>query len=504
MEFLYPIQSALKPNSFDKEFELEDTRICGNILKTIQNVSPLNKQINIYLKTGDDSIECILIVKLKSDKHICITNDFRVIIVENFDLYSKIILRNSIRLTLMHVNPLYIPFMTIYKYALILKLVELHNTDALIDNDNKMLLANELAQNISYVMFSKLYSFKFSKIIKNMRNVVTDVYFHESVIDKLIGYSLHFTIKSNEILDVIKDGGRHSAISSYKSEIDKLTSDLSFQKTHKERLQFQLKNCETENERLSRSKSELKDEIYKLKDKIQCLLDDKKKYERDLKRKHSEEKLDSIIDELTESFRRNKLLEVKTVKIRKELDNAIYSNENKTKEIYALKSRVRELECKVRSLRFQQPITHHSTDRYMSDDDISLNEEEQYDTITPVVATDKSKVKVKDGEIHYHKEHDYINEITDDEEYPEDIKSIIIEDKKIDCSSMDIDKESIGTFNKSVDMNKVIDIKSIDDDFIPLDDEDIEYFLQIENSLKPDLEVLDTSKESISMKKRKT
>ena len=504
MEFLYPIISALNPATLDKELDSEDIKICGNILKTVQNIAILNKQVNIYLKDTNNSTECIMVASLRGSKYICITNDLRVLLIDNYDSYTKILSKRDIYITPINIYSTNYPILTIFKYSIISKLIELYNNDVLFDIDDRPLYVKELAQNICMILTFGLYSNKFISWVRSFYNFADGKLLHNSVRDKLTGFSIQIIKKSSEIINIFQKIDNTSV---NKSKVDKLMSDISFQKTQNERLQFQLKSCESDNEKLYKKKDELKQELKNLKDKINELIEDKKRYEREHKRKHSEEKLDSIIDDLTESFRRNKMLEVKLLSTKTELEEIIYISENKTKEIYALKSTIKDLETKLKlkkssHIEISDDISDISNNiknklsKQIEEDEMSLNGEQEE---LSEISKNKDSIESDSDEFYddEESENDDINNESIDNE--DDKKEKYSNDKNMDItqteiskteySSMDIDRSSsISTFNKSVDMNKFVETKSIiDDDFIPLDDEEINYFLGIEDKIKKEI-----------------
>ena len=208
---------------------------------------------------------------------------------------------------------------------------------------------------------------------------------------------------------------------------DALLSELMFQKTHSERLQTQLKDIESENHRLDTANKSLKKDIKYYKEKIDTLIVEQKSLEKYHKRKLAESDPSKLIEEMTDYFRQIKKLEqeLRDTKIR--LEESRYISETKSKDIYALKSTIKELEIRNRLLDKKHnsnttrvrstTSTYNDTDSSSSDSSDSCDESTTTRS-TKTTQTTKSNKNTKPATKHSTKSKvvETIEEIEDDED----------------------------------------------------------------------------------------
>lgn len=521
MEFVHPIIAAFRHIDISKTLSTSELELCAKIMNLVSNTAILNAQINVYLKDEKETNSVILVAKLNSSKHLFITNNLGTFLINSYDPHILSLSRKYLIMNKIQSKYSSLTRMSVIKYAIIAKMIELYNFDEYTDVVNSKLTDEEFSNDICTILKSDITKINFKGWIYRFVNFHNNK-LHERVINKIIGFIVFIIDKSNALFDLTSIDARSNSLESCKHDLekltdkyyetkDKLTSEITFQKTHSERLQSQLHESDKEIDKLKKKINDLKEEKDKLNDKLSNLLEEQKKSEKELKRKLCDERIDSIIEDLTESFKRNKLLEVKLISTRTDLEESRYSSENKTKEILSLKSKIRELENKLKLKKHTQ----------VNDSDDSLSEKSKYtegkyeESDDEIESLNKIDEEVEEGEIEEDEEQEETSEdktklssTTTVKEENMDLSQTEV--TKTEYSAMDIDKtSSIGTFNKSVDMNNKpnLETKSNNDDFIPLE-EDISYLLSLEEQIKievkEDYKQISKSNDESLTKKRKT
>jgi len=335
MEFVHTIIAALRHIDISKTLNTSELELCAKIMNLVSNTSTLNAQINVYLKDDKETNSVILVAKLNISKHLVITNNLSTYLINSYDPHILSLSRRYLILNKIQSKYPSVTRISVIKYAIIAKMIELYNFDEYTDVVNSKLTDEEFGNDICTILKSDITKINFKGWIYRFVNFHNNK-LHERVINKMIGFIVFIVDKSNSLFDLTSINIISTKLESYKHDIEqltdkyyitkgRLTSEITFQKTHSEHLQSKLYESDKE--------------IDKLKKRINELSDILEQQRKELKRKLCDERIDSIIEDLNESFKRNKLLEVRLISTKKDLEESRY-------HILSLKSKIRELENK--------------------------------------------------------------------------------------------------------------------------------------------------------------
>jgi hypothetical protein len=150
-----------------------------------------------------------------------------------------------------------------------------------------------------------------------------------------------------------------------------------------------LEKCKEENEILSNKIISIKDDLHLLNEKNKLL--NEKSSNNELKRKLSDERIDEVMNELTESFKRNKMLELKIISLNNTIDENNLLNENKKQEIISLKNKIMKLEEQINKLiidkndvQFQEIEKNIVKSEFNTNEDFILLDEDNLNTLLKI------------------------------------------------------------------------------------------------------------------------
>ncbi len=150
-----------------------------------------------------------------------------------------------------------------------------------------------------------------------------------------------------------------------------------------------MEKCKEENEILSNKIISIKDDLHLLNEKNKLL--NEKSSNNELKRKLSDERIDEVMNELTESFKRNKMLELKIISLNNTIDENNLLNENKKQEIISLKNKIMKLEEQINKLiidkndvQFQEIEKNIVKSEFNTNEDFILLDEDNLNTLLKI------------------------------------------------------------------------------------------------------------------------